>query len=135
MLIHATSRWPAVINVYLWPYALRYAAEIHNNTILLQNESGKTPSEIFSGALIQPNLKYFHSFGCPAFVLDHRIKAAQKIDKWSVRSKIGVFLRMSPRHTRSVGLILNVQTGHVSPQFHWKADSTFATVTGKFGNV
>jgi hypothetical protein len=47
MLIHATSRWPAVINVYLWPYAVRYAAEIHNNTILLQNELGNTPSEIF----------------------------------------------------------------------------------------
>jgi hypothetical protein len=73
MLIHATSRWPALINVYLWPYALRYAVEIHNNTILPQNESGNTPSEIFSGALIQPNLKYFHSFGCPAFVLDHRM--------------------------------------------------------------
>ena len=53
MLIHATSRWPAVINVYLWPYALRYAAEIHNNTILLQNKLGNTPSEIFSGAQVQ----------------------------------------------------------------------------------
>jgi hypothetical protein len=36
---------------------------------------------------------------------------------------------MSPRHARSVGLIPNIQTGHVSPQFHWKADSTFTTVT------
>jgi hypothetical protein len=42
---------------------------------------------------------------------------------------------MSPRHARSVGLILNIQTGHVSPQFHLKADSTLTTVMGKFGNV
>jgi hypothetical protein len=42
---------------------------------------------------------------------------------------------MSPRHARSVGLILNIQTGHVSPQFHWKVDSTFTTMMGIFGNV
>jgi hypothetical protein len=63
------------------------------------------------------------------------MQAAQKIDKWSVRSKIGAFLGMSPKHARSVEMILNIQTGHVSPQFHWKADSTFTTVLGKFGNA
>jgi hypothetical protein len=73
MLIRASSRWPTVVNNHLWPYALRYAADIHNNTITLKVDAKETPSEIFSGAQIRPNLKYFHTFACPAFVLDQRM--------------------------------------------------------------
>jgi hypothetical protein len=38
-LIPASSRCPSVINIHFWPFALRHAAESHNNTVSLQNES------------------------------------------------------------------------------------------------
>ena len=37
----------------------------------------------------------------------------------------------SPNHSRSVGLVLNPRTGHVSPQYHIKQDDFFETATGK----
>ena len=35
------------------------------------------------------------------------------------------------RHARSVALVLNPRTGHVSPQFHLKFDDFFETVQDK----
>ena len=40
---------------------------------------------------------------------------------------------MSQQHARSVALVLNLETGHVSPQFHVKFDSKFETVSRKEG--
>ena len=40
----------------------------------------------------------------------------------------GVYLGMSPNHASSVALVLNLATGHVSPQFHVVFDDEFSTV-------
>jgi Reverse transcriptase (RNA-dependent DNA polymerase) len=53
-----------------------------------------------------------------------------KISKWLERARIGIYLGKSPRHARSVALVLNPQTGNVSPQYHVKFDDTFETVRG-----
>ena len=45
------------------------------------------------------------------------------------RSKVGIFLCHSPNHAASVPLILNTQTGMVSPQFHIIFDDNFGTVS------
>lgn len=39
----------------------------------------------------------------------------------------------SPNHARSIYLILNPATGHVSPQFHSTAEDFFETVKGDMG--
>ena len=51
--------------------------------------------------------------------------------KWKQRSRLGVYLGPSPNHARSVALVLNPRTGHVSPQFHVKFDDFFETVQSK----
>jgi hypothetical protein len=56
-------------------------------------------------------------------------------DKWKERSTPGIYLGFSPLHARSVALVLNPTTGYVSPQFHIVFDPTFATVSGKDGNI
>jgi hypothetical protein len=43
---------------------------------------------------------------------------------------VGVYLGRSPSHFRSVALILDIETGLVSPQFHIKLDPLFQTVRG-----
>ena len=42
-----------------------------------------------------------------------------------------MYLGPSPNHARSVALVLNPRTGHVSPQFHVKFDDFFETVQAK----
>ncbi|KAI2507330.1 hypothetical protein MHU86_7050 [Fragilaria crotonensis] len=42
---------------------------------------------------------------------------------------------MSIQHARSVALVLNLKTGHVSPQFHVTFDPKFETVRGTLGNL
>jgi hypothetical protein len=48
--------------------------------------------------------------------------------KWRPRAKVGVYLGQSPQHARSVALVLSLETGLVSPQFHVSFDSSFQTV-------
>ena len=47
---------------------------------------------------------------------------------------MGVYLGVSPNHACSIALVLNPNTGHVSPQFHTKHDDFFETVTSKVTN-
>jgi hypothetical protein len=42
---------------------------------------------------------------------------------------------MSNQHARSVALILNIKSKHVSPHFHVKLDPLFTTVNPKFENL
>ena len=49
---------------------------------------------------------------------------------------MGAYVRRSPIHAGNVSLILNLSTGHVSPQFHVVFEETFPTVPSlKNGSV
>ena len=49
-------------------------------------------------------------------------------NKWKSRSKVGIYLGTSPLHARNIALVLNMETGTVSPQFHVQFDKTFSTI-------
>jgi Reverse transcriptase (RNA-dependent DNA polymerase) len=72
-----------------------------------------------------------HPFGCPAYVLDSQLQSGKTIPKWESRSRLGIYLGPSLQHARSVGLVLSLSTGMVSPQFHVRYDDEFETTTGK----
>ncbi|KAI2498176.1 hypothetical protein MHU86_16319 [Fragilaria crotonensis] len=63
------------------------------------------------------------------------MQSGKKLPKWEVRSRMGVYLGMSMQHARSVALVLNLKTGHVSPQFHVTFDPKFETVRHSLGNL
>ena len=65
---------------------------------------------------------------CPAYVLDPKLQNGKKLLRWSPRSKFGQFLGSSKYHAESVGLIRNLRTGKVSPQYHVVYDNHFTTV-------
>ena len=48
--------------------------------------------------------------------------------KWKEHSRVGTHLGKSPVHAKNVALVLKMETGHVSPQFHVKFDPSFHTV-------
>jgi hypothetical protein len=135
MLIHAQHRWPKAIDAHLWPYALRVANEVHNSTPSVGREDHKSPFELFARSEVTPNLNHFQPFGCPVFVLDNKMQSGKKLPKWEVRSRMGIYLGMSMQHARSVALVLNLKTGHVSPQFHVTFDPKFETVRQSLGNL
>jgi hypothetical protein len=125
-LLHALDKWPSAISIHLWPYALKHAATIHNH---LPSKNGHSPIERFSQVDVAPNLKNFHTFGCPVYALDNRLQAQQSVGSWAPRARLGLNLGPSPRHARNVSLVLNLNTGLVSPQFHVKHDEFFETIT------
>lgn len=128
-LLHAKHRWPDAVDTSLWPYAIRYANDVHNSTTRIGRS--QTPIEIFSSTSIRPKLKHFHPFACPVYVLQNKLQADQSIPKWESRSRIGLYLGPSPRHSRSVALVLNLATGLVSPQYHLRFDNYFETMQDK----
>jgi hypothetical protein len=125
-LIHANKLCPDAIGVELWPYALRHANDCFNMSPF-PNEQ-ETPLEKFSRSKIRPDFKQVHPFGCPAYALDGRIQSSKKAKKWEVRARVAIYLGSSPQHARTVGLVLSLTTGLVSPQFHVKYDESFSTL-------
>jgi hypothetical protein len=67
-------------------------------------------------------------WGCPAYVLDPKLQDGKKLPRWSPRSRLGQFLGRSKKHAGSVGLIKNLITGKISPQYHVVYDNHFTTI-------
>jgi hypothetical protein len=125
-LLHAIQHWPDGVTKNLWPFALKYACNIRNK---VRSNNGCTPEEKFSNMPSSYiDIAQFHPFGCPVYVLDARLQNGNKIPRWEPRSRVGVYLGHSPYHAQSVALILNLSTGHVSPQYHLVYDDRFTTV-------
>jgi hypothetical protein len=125
-LLHAKHRWPGAVEVHLWPYAMRHSVDIRNAT--LQKGKDRTPIELFACLAVRPKIRHFHPFACPVYVLRNELQGGQSLPKWESRSRLGLYIGPSPRHARSVALILNLQTGMVSPQYHVKFDDWFETL-------
>ena len=80
---------------------------------------------------VRPSLKWHHTFGCPVYALDNRLQQGQSIPRWDPRVRLGIYLGQSPRHARSVSLVLSTSTCLVSPQYHVKHDDFFETVNAR----
>jgi len=125
MLLHDIRRWLDAISEDLWPFALKLAVDIHNSTPGL---SGLSPDEIFSGhKSTNSKFKDFHPFGCPVFVLKASLQDGHRIPKWKPRSRMAIYLGNSLDHATTVPLVLNPNTGLVSPQYHLVFDDHFST--------
>jgi transposase InsO family protein len=131
LLLHAERRWPDAINSHLWPYAMRAANDSRNN--FPNKNSLECPISKFTRSGKDSKLGNLHHFGCPVYVLKKEIQDGKKAKKWTERTRIGIqaiHLGNSPRHAQNVSLILNLETGLVSPQFHCNHDDLFETTTG-----
>ena len=129
MLLHLRLHWPDEFSADLWPFALDYAVYIYNHIPTKAKPGMPSPAEVFCGSKIgcRP-LRRLRVFGCPTYVLDPRLQDGKKIPKWEPRSRKGQFLGFSKEHASTVGLIRNVRTGYISPQFHVVYDEDFTTV-------
>ena len=127
MMLHALLHWPDEVDMSLWPFAMDYAVYLYNR--MPNKDTGVAPLELFCGSKLDAKiLRSAHVWGCPAFVLDPKLQDGKKLPKWNVRSRRGQFLGFSAEHSSTIGLIRNVRTGNVSPQFHVVYDDEFTTV-------
>ena len=128
MLLHATIHWPEAEHLHLWPFALQQAAYLWNH--LPNRTTGIAPIEIFSGVSLSTfeHLTRSHVWGCPVYVLDPKLQDGKKLPKWQARARRGQYLGVSPDHSSTVGLIHNLRTGFISPQYHVIYDDLFSSV-------
>ena len=83
LLLHAQRFWPEYISLMLWTFAFLAAAYHMNNLHIDLN--GETPEMKFSSAIgTATQLKDFHTFGCPVYVLDSCLQDAggHGVPKW-----------------------------------------------------
>jgi hypothetical protein len=99
------------------------------NTTPRKHGKNQLPIEIFSLVGVQPKLQNFHEFGCPVYVKNAPLQRGQLQSKWMSQARLGIYLGMSPRHARTVALVLNPRSGLVSPQWHVKFNDNFDTVS------
>ena len=127
MLIHAILHNHKEVSLDLWPFAMDYAVYLWNK--MPKKDGSNSPEEIFYSIKSDYSaIREAKCWGCPAYVLDPKLQDGKKLPRWSPRSKLGQFLGRSKRHAGSVGLIRNLSTGKVSPQYHVVYDNHFTTV-------
>ena len=128
MLLNTNKRWPAVILAHLWLYAVRMANDLINSTLWLSDVHKRTPNQKFFDTEVTKNPKHWYHFGCPVYVLNDALQQGHRRPrggKWAEQARVGCYLGWPPIHARNVGLVLNIQTARVSPQFHIRADNLF----------
>jgi hypothetical protein len=129
-LLHFVLHWPQMAKNRdnLWPFAVDYAVYMHNHLPSL--DMRVSPLERLTNTILDNHnhLTRAHVFGCPVYVLDPRLQDSKKIPKWSMRSRRGIYLGVSKHHSSTVHLILNPETGIISPQYHCIFDDTFSTI-------
>jgi hypothetical protein len=136
MLLHQALHWPDQTRLDLWPFALEHAVYLWNH--LPSRDSLLAPMELFSGATFDnfDHIQKARVWGCPVYVLDPKLQDGNKIPKWDPRSRRGMFVGVSHAHSNTVGRIMNLRTGNVSPQYHVVYDDLFTTVpNGETGGL
>ena len=132
MMLHQALLWPEQFDMRLWPFALDQAAYLYNRF-------PRDPSSVLSPLKIHIGVKLDKSvlrseklWGCHVYVLDPKLQDGKKLPKWDPQSRQGQYLGKSFAHSSSVGLIGNLRTGYISPQFHVVYDNLFQTVTSGY---
>jgi hypothetical protein len=82
LLLDAKQMFPEYISTILWPFAVKCYEDWMNH--LVHRADGQTPFETLASLDSAPiKVSDFHTFGCPCYVLDHRLQLGlRQIPKW-----------------------------------------------------
>ena len=131
MLMQAALRCPEdTLSTDIWPMEMDYAVCVYNRIPGIQ--SGLSAIEIWPRLRFEPvseTLSNCHVWGCPTYVLEPKLhKTGVNIPKWAPMSRRGVNMGFIKMHSTQVGLVLNLLTGLISPQYHIVFGDMFSTV-------
>lgn len=125
---HDAIHWPEAYDPAIWPFALTYACHV-SNSLPLQS-TNLSPAEQWHGLKVDHEevLSRILPWGCPSYVLESTLAQGNSIPKFKPRSRSGQFLGVSQYHSQTlIGLIRNLTTMRVSPQYHVVYDPQFTT--------
>lgn len=77
-----------VLSKHFWTEAIKTACYTQHRSIIVKRHN-KTPYEIFKGRI--PDISYFHVFGCPVFIQNHK----DHLGKFDAKADDGYFLGYS----------------------------------------
>lgn len=104
-------------------------ADISINNIM----PGVAPIELYTRTKSDlGGLRNDHTWGCHAYALDPKLQDGKTLTKWDYRTRQGQYLGKPSKHASSIGLIRNLNTGFISPQFHVIYDHKVETVMGGY---
>jgi hypothetical protein len=120
MMHHAFLHWSHVFSTDFWPYALDDAKYIYNH--ISQRDRGWALIELFCSVTFRCEyLQRIRVWGSPVY-------DGIKIPKWEPRACQGQSMGFSLEHSSLVGLVCNLITEYISPQYHMVFDELFTTV-------
>ena len=123
--LHCTDH--GVDNISLWSFVIKHAVWLQNH--FPNYRSGITPLELITrNKANHRNLIISHVWVCTVFVLDPKLKNDQKIPKRNRHSILGQFIVFLEPHSSLIAKILHLNTGNISPQYHFVFDDLFETV-------
>ena len=134
MMLHSAIHWPDVADTTLWPMAVSHAVFLHNH--MPNIETGISPVDVFTKSRWQQH-KYhdLHVWGCPVYVLEKKISDGAKIPRWKPRSTRQMNVGFSEKHASTVPLVLNIDSGYITAQFHVVFDDWFSTIATSVENL
>ena len=130
-LIHAALICPEhTLFTDIWKMTMDYSVWVYNRIPDMQ--SGLSTIIIWSRSRFEPvseTLRKCHVWGCPTYVLEPKLHNPRvKIPKWAPRIQRRVNMGFRKIHSTQVGLVLNLLTVSISPQYHVVFDYMFSTV-------
>jgi hypothetical protein len=105
-----------------------HASFLHNHVPNLV--SGVCPSDEFSKSRWEQRKNQdLHVWECPVYILEKAVVADGKtLSRWKPRCVCCINMGLSKKHASTVSLVLNPETGYITPQYHIVFDDWFATV-------
>ena len=116
-----------VLDPGILEYVTVWSREPTNTRTNVNDRNGLNSISKFTGTVVNINIRNFHTWGCPIYVLESKLQSYPKsLPKWDPRSKIEIYLGHSPVHAGNVALVLNSSTRHISLQYHVVFDDSFS---------
>ena len=116
--------WPDVTDVTLWSLAVLNAVCLMNR--IPREDMGRSPLELFSRKTWPTyKLQDLNVRGCPAYVLDWSLASGRQIPCWQPHSSRLQYVGSSAPHGHGVPLVLSLDTGKVTAQYHMVFDNWF----------
>ena len=124
MLLHSSIHWGKASDTTLWPFAVTHSVWLVNR--LPNVSTGLSTLDLWTRSrFMQSKFHLVHTWGCPAYILQKQIADGNKLGRWQPRSHCGQYLGISPTHSLTAPLVLNITTGSVTAQYNLTLDNWF----------
>ena len=107
------------LSKHFWTEAVKTACYTQNRSIIVKRHS-KTPYELFKGRI--PDISYFHVFGCPVFIHNHK----DHLGKFDAKADDGYFLGYSL--TSKAFRVFNTRRQQTEETYHVTFDESSETI-------